>query len=124
MKGILLVSLVVGSVLYRIVPYFGNEMLLPVPRMPRMFIEGSPGGIQKGYSKRLAKGLGVLWVVLPTTTKGVNDTDLHNLGLAMKIGWVQVLFLSISTGTFFLKKKKSMPIQPQKTCQFPLSQNR
>ena len=84
MKGILLVSLVVGSVLYRIVPYFGNEMLLPVPRMPRMFIEGSPGGIQKGYS-----------------TKGVNDTDLHNLGLAMKTGWVQVLFLSISTGTFF-----------------------
>jgi len=43
LKGIILVSLVVGSVLYRIVPYFGNERLLPVPRMPRMFTEGRLG---------------------------------------------------------------------------------
>ena len=39
--------------------------------MPRMFTAGPPGGNAQNLLEEVSKGLDVLWVVLPTDTRGV-----------------------------------------------------
>ena len=48
---------------------FSIAMMEARVAVPRMFTEGSPGGKQKSYSKRLEQGLGVLRVMLPTNRR-------------------------------------------------------
>jgi len=54
--------------------------------MPRMYagIEGSPGGIQNSYSKRLEQELGVLRAVLPTNLRVQFTADIRNLSKTLR----------------------------------------